>query len=433
MSMREHSAPAMVTKPSCDNIDPAHSKWHSILRRLPLFGRFLGDRFVQNSMYIIVANLLSTGFGFIFWILAAKVYAKDDVGIATALLSSVSLVIIISRLGLEQCLIRFFPQGDKKSILSTTAVVTTLFSVILAIGFLIVSALTSSGLWATADAWLAYILVVIITSLTSVYGVTMNAMRSSRIFFWQNLMGGTKIPLMFLFIPLGAMGLFISTGLGLLLSLLISLAFFQAAGLLGAKVDLAFLRSKISFSSGNYISTILMTAPSSLLPIMVLGMLSPSEAANFYMAFTAASILFMLPSAISTILYVEGSHGESMLMSIMKTIKLSLLLLLPSILVVIAMGQWFLGLIGEDYASGGYVLLVLLSISSLFTAAFNIFITIKNDRPRYKVAHPVRRRAVHSLDLNERSIHEFIRHTRGRHRVDNQSCGARYYHSVFSG
>ena len=47
--------------------------------------RLSKDPLYRNSMYLMATSVVSAGFGFLFWILAAKLYPKEDVGIATAL------------------------------------------------------------------------------------------------------------------------------------------------------------------------------------------------------------------------------------------------------------------------------------------------------------------------------------------------------------
>ena len=47
----------------------------------------------------MLTSVTSGGFGFIFWILAAKLYPKEDVGVATALISAMSLIVLLSRFG----------------------------------------------------------------------------------------------------------------------------------------------------------------------------------------------------------------------------------------------------------------------------------------------------------------------------------------------
>jgi len=40
------------------------------------------DPLYKNSFFIMLTSISNAGFGFIFWMLAAKLYPKEDVGIA---------------------------------------------------------------------------------------------------------------------------------------------------------------------------------------------------------------------------------------------------------------------------------------------------------------------------------------------------------------
>ncbi|MDP3727885.1 MAG: hypothetical protein Q8R18_00380, partial [bacterium] len=46
----------------------------------------------RNSFYLIFNSILMALFGFVFWTLAAKQFSSEDVGLATAVISAVSLV-----------------------------------------------------------------------------------------------------------------------------------------------------------------------------------------------------------------------------------------------------------------------------------------------------------------------------------------------------
>jgi hypothetical protein len=88
----------------------------------------LHDHLLRNSFFIMLTSTSEAGFGFIFWILAAKFYPAEDVGIATALISSMMLLVLLSRFGLDFSIIKFFPGADKSSIFSTSALITTFFA-----------------------------------------------------------------------------------------------------------------------------------------------------------------------------------------------------------------------------------------------------------------------------------------------------------------
>ena len=61
----------------------------------------------RNSIYIILNSLSSAGLGFIFWIFAARLFSTSDVGVAAALISTMTLLVQLSRFGLDESMIRY--------------------------------------------------------------------------------------------------------------------------------------------------------------------------------------------------------------------------------------------------------------------------------------------------------------------------------------
>ena len=110
---------------------------------------------------------------------------------------------------------------------------------------------------------------------------------------------------------------------------------------------------------------------------MVLNVLGAEETAHYYIAFAITSLLFMIPSALSTSLFVEGSHGEGLKKGTLKALRAIFLLMIPAAFILYFGGEWLLGLIGKDYAASVLELLRILVISSFFMAVSSIFMTIK--------------------------------------------------------
>ena len=94
------------------------------------------DPLYKNSFYLISSALVAGVFGFLFWIIAARLYTPEDVGVATALISSTGLLILLSRLGFDQAIIRFFPDMDKEKVFSSALYITSLASIFLGIIFI---------------------------------------------------------------------------------------------------------------------------------------------------------------------------------------------------------------------------------------------------------------------------------------------------------
>jgi O-antigen/teichoic acid export membrane protein len=95
--------------------------------------------------------------------------------------------------------------------------------------------------------------------------------------------------------------------------------------------------------------------------------LPPEDNAYYYIAFTIAGILFIIPTAFSISLYAEGSFKEeTFILNMKKALKQTYLLLIPSVIFLIIFGDKLLSLFGSEYSTRGQLLLSILAISSLF-------------------------------------------------------------------
>ncbi|MEM2925120.1 MAG: oligosaccharide flippase family protein [Methanocellales archaeon] len=340
------------------------------------FKEHLRDPLYKNSFYIMLTSVSSAIFGFFFWMIAAKLYPKSEVGVATALISSLSLLVLLTRFGFPQSLIRFFPEMDKNKVFSTAVLITTLPAFLLGSFFLLSIDFWSPSLAIARDYAAIYLIFLIVNSISSLTAVSFIALRKAEFNFMQNVLMGFKIAFLPLFVFLGALGIFISIGLASLLSLSLSLFFLIKFGLRFAGLNMGFLNISFHFSIGNYIATLLDSMPSLVLPILILNMLGAEEAAHYYIAYAIGVFLFMIPSAFSTSLFVEGSYGEALRIKTLKALFAIFLLLIPGLIVVYFFAGYLLDLIGRGY-SASLDLLRLIAFSSLFAVPRSIYISIK--------------------------------------------------------
>ena len=342
------------------------------------------DPLYRNTFFITLTFLSSAGIGFLFWVLAAHYYSKDDVGIATALISLLLLTIALSRLGLDQSLVRFFPDGNTRTILTTSIVVTTLASAVIGSFLLAGMHIFSSRIELSVSAVLIYFVSLIAASITSVLAVAFVALRKAEHYFLQNLIVNSKILFLLPFASLGAIGVFSSVGLAYIVALAISLLILLSMGIRPGGFDTLYLRNSLSFSSGNYIVTILTTAPVQFLPIMILAVLGPDDAADYFLSLAIASILFIIPSAFGTSLFVEGSHGISMHTGVRRSLSTMYLILTPLVFSVVVFGDRLLSIIGEDYLEA-FDLMRVLALSTYFVGFFSIYSSLMKVQKRIGV------------------------------------------------
>jgi O-antigen/teichoic acid export membrane protein len=340
----------------------------------------LHDPLLRNALFIMLTSITSAGFGFIFWMLAAKLYSAEDVGIATALISSIALLVLLSRFGLNFSIIRFFPTHDKSRIFSTSALITTSFAVIFGAIFIASVDIFSPelGLLKSPRNAALFLISLAASSVTALTAISFIAIRKAEFQFLQSIVTGTRILFLIPLIALGAVGIFGAVGISFVLALAAALALLVRSGVrLRLVIDRGFLNEAFHFSAGNYLAGLFLTAPNMILPIMVLNMLGAEQAAYYYIAFAIASLLFMIPGAISMSLFVEGSHDEALKRAVIKSLFVILAMLVPLATMLYVCGGWMLGVVGADYISGGLGVLRVMVMASLFVGMNSIYFTIK--------------------------------------------------------
>lgn len=128
------------------------------------------------------------------------------------------------------------------------------------------------------------------------------------------------------------------------------------------------------FSAGNYVATMFGNLPPLIIPLIILKFLNPADNAYFYMSFTIASVLFVVPVSYSSSLLAEGSHNEEKFsINLKKALKQTYYVLIPLIILILIFGDKLLLLFGKSYSIEGGLLLSLLAVSTIFIAINNIY------------------------------------------------------------
>ncbi len=347
-----------------------------------LIMRFAGDPLYRNSLLLMFTNFFNSGCGFFFWIIAAKIYTVEEVGLATALISFLGLAILVSRLGFDFSIIRFLSTNDKARVFGTCLSITTMASILVgAICILLVEFFSSSLAFLKDPVFaLAFLLIVVINSVAAITGNAFVADRKADKYLFQNIFMAFRIlflgPLAFL----GTFGIFGSVGLSYLLASFFALIVLQkSVASIWLRVDADFLKKSFRFSNWNYASSILSAAPTLILPLMVLNLLGEEEAAKYYIAFAIGNLIIIIPYSLGTSLFVEGSHGEGLRKSVARSAGASLILMVPIVLAIFLLGDRLLGLLNEDYIEA-FNFLRIMAASGFLLIAYYLFIPIQNVR-----------------------------------------------------
>jgi len=343
---------------------------------------YIKDPLYRSSLFLVLSSVFNAGCGFFFWMIAARIYSLEDVGLATALISSLGLVVLFSRLGFDFTIIRFFPSGDKARIFSTSLIITTVATLLVEMAYIMLIdfyAPTLSFLKEPGYA-LAFLLIGAVNSMATITGNTFVADRKADHYFFQNIFMALRVPLLVPLVFLGTFGIFSSLGLSFLVASFFGLIVLRRSLMITRpKIDEDFIRRSLKFSSWNYASSILSMVPTLVLPIMILNMQGEAEAAKYYIAFAIGNLILIIPNSLGTSLFVEGSYGEGLKKSVMRAVGASLVLLVPAVLVLFFYGDLLLGLLREEYLEA-FDLLRVLALSSFFVTVYSLFIPIQNVR-----------------------------------------------------
>jgi O-antigen/teichoic acid export membrane protein len=143
------------------------------------------------------------------------------------------------------------------------------------------------------------------------------------------------------------------------------------------------LRRHASFSFGNYLGTAVGILPMTVVPLMVLSMRGPREAAWFAMAFLVAGFLNFIPSTSSQALFAEASRESVALRTqVGKAVRGIYTLLLPAIAIVTVGAPLILALFGPDYSEHATGALRALALSAVFAGGTYLVDAVLASRDR---------------------------------------------------
>lgn len=352
-------------------------------------GKGLRDPLYRNALFLMLTFGIGSLAGFLFWLLVARHYTAADVGLAASLVALAGLLGSLATLGMGTGLIRFLPSvGDGQSHIRASLTLASLAALGIGLAFL-----AGLDLWAPAVApvlerwWYTLLFLAFTVTFALAYVVDSSflaARKGSYVLGRSLVYQALRLPLPLIVVALGAFGIFLSFGVALLAALLVG-TLFLARLYPGFRPtpssNLAVLREMIAYSLGNHMASLLYALPAGLLPLLVLHRLSADGAAHFYIAWMVASFLFVVPAASATSLFVEGSHPDTSLAGdTVRSLRFTLLLLLPGILVLLLAGPFLLGLFGPDYIEGGSLLRVLALAVPLvaLNATFGSYLRVAN-------------------------------------------------------
>jgi O-antigen/teichoic acid export membrane protein len=275
------------------------------------------DAVVAGSAWALLSVGVAAVSGALFWLVAARLHPGVEVGRASALFTSVLFVNYATGMGLQVAVARYAAdRSDDSAVMFLLCALYTFATSVT--GGVVYLALAHPRAAQPLTAHhivgpIGFALLVAGSSLAQLVEIRLMALRRWALLVGRvAVLGAVRLPLLWikgagdgsvlLFIfaiaPVALSGYVLAPGLWL-------------RGSRGPRRRPPFLASALRFSMVNYLSTLALQAPAFVVPVIVLLNVSAVTNANFYVAWSVASIVFLIPATIGQVLLVEAGRPGS--------------------------------------------------------------------------------------------------------------------------
>ncbi len=343
--------------------------------------KIMKDSLYSNSIYLMLSSAVMAAFGFVSWLIIARLFSVHDVGLATTLISAMGLLVSISMLGFNVGLIRFLPGSkNKNDKINTAFTIVFLATIVVSSIFLVGLKFFSPDLIFIKNSLLLsliFIVFILISASNSLFESIFIAFRSAKFNLLKNsIFSVLRVILPFAFISFGAFGAFSAYMSAMLVA--VGIALLILVSKFKYKPKLVFYDNIIKdmgrYSLGNYFAGFVGGLVIMVLPLMITAKISPTITAYFFMALQIANLLYVIPNATTNSLFAEGSYDEHGLgKQVKKAIKIISIILIPSIIVIGLFGNYVLLAFGSEYSNQGFMFLRIMALSAIFVGINSIY------------------------------------------------------------
>ncbi len=355
-----------------------------------LVGILRSDSLIRNSFYIMAVTIVTSILGFVFWLVAARRFTAEEVGLSAALVSAMTLVSLLSNLGINTALVQMLPRreaGEAWSATLNAGLLVGLISGALAgsVTLLVLPLISSQFdvLEHSVGYGLVFVGGVALTTATNLLDYACIAERKAEKTLIRNtVFSVVKIPVLLIpfVVGLGTFGIFFSWVAATAVTVVVAAAMIpglrrsyrlSASGVRGEVRKLgSYIAGHHSINIGNF-------APWWLLPVFVTVQVSAVATAYFYATWRICGLLSLISPSVASALTAEGAHSPEQLWRIAGRSQRSIMMLLiPACVLLAASGYWILELFGPAYASQGYVLLLLFTVAAIPDSLMDVWVAV---------------------------------------------------------
>ena len=339
------------------------------------------DPLYANGAALVANAGLSAALGFLFWVIAARRFNADALGLGAAIVSAATLAALLGKAGFDAAVIRYAPSCDRQGaakLLVRASLATFVLTAIVAGGLLVLARFGVPALGPLLTPFYAagFVVLAAVTSFSWILDAYFISEQRSGAVLLRNLaFNGAKLGVpAFIAYEWGGRAVPFAWLVGLVASLAVTLTLLPRV--LGRHRASAAppTRGAAGYSARNYALNLSEFVPGLVLPLLVLNALGAEENARFYLAWTVAAVAFLASKAVAQSAFAAMVRGGDERGAILKGCALSAVVLAPGVIVLHFGAQIVLGLFGPHYVTAAPLLRVL-ALSIPAVALTNIYLS----------------------------------------------------------
>lgn len=347
---------------------------------------------LSNVITLAGTTGVTSGLGFVYWAVAARLFSTRAVGYGSAAISAMGMLGTIGMVGLGTLLIGELPRRRPRGgLLSAALLFSGAVSLMLGLGFVLIARLVTRSFADTDDDIARAVLFTVGVALTAMMAVFDQATIGL-------LRGGLQLSrniafsvIKLLALPAAAWVLHDGLGVGIILSWVagtalslvpVAIRLRWGSGPTSLRPDWTLLRRLGRTTLAHNWLNLALAIRQSIIPVLVTIAVSATANAAFYAAWMLAGFLSLVPSHLSTVLFAVASDPQEAPRKIRFTLRLSLMIGLPGMAVLAVSAHFLLSLFGARYATAAIFPLWMLIIAYLPGVPLAHYIAVSRIRGR---------------------------------------------------
>ena len=334
---------------------------------------------VRSAASLVSTSLVTSGLGFIYWTVAARMFSASEVGESATAIAAMSLIAPFTLLGFGTALIFKLPtmSSGRAQLVSTAAVVCAVIGGLVALVCALALPTDFLGLPGIGHD--------VRTTLLFVGGVSAHAVAMMLDSALLSIVGGgvqlkrnivqavVKLVLLVVFAltlsRYGALNIYASW----FVATVTSIAVVGVLLLRRSRLSVRSIRPRFSAlralrlqAAKHHVLNLSLTVPFFAMPILANVILGSEKAGYLYATWSLAGFVFVLPIAMSMALFASGARDSSTILSEFRfSLRNSMAACVAANLVILPLGGLLLSIFGAAYAANGRTVLIVLCIGGL--------------------------------------------------------------------